>query len=74
MAHNKHYSAFINKYRNILLFDAVVWVLSKKNLTKIFLLKKAKREENQILVDLDFTWKVFVNAIFRWQKRWLAKF
>ena len=70
----KHYSAFINKYGNIRLFDTVVWVLSKKNSTNIFLLKNAKREENQILVDLDFTWKVFVNALFRWKKQLLAKF
>ena len=40
--HNKHGSAFIQKYGNLLLFNAVVWVLSKKNLTNLFLLNKCK--------------------------------
>ena len=41
----------------------------KLSKTRIFLLKNAKYKENQILVDQDLIWKVFVNALFRWQKQ-----
>ena len=46
--HNEYYSAYITIYGNVLFFDAVVWVLSKKKNTNIFMLKKCKtqREAN----------------------------
>ena len=47
---------------------------SRKTKSNIFLLKNAKYKENQILIDQNFTWKVVVNALFRWQKRCLANF
>ena len=44
--------------------NAVVWVLSKKKIPTFLCSKNAKRKEKLILVDLDFTWKVFENALF----------
>ena len=40
--HKQHHSAFINKYRNFLLFNTVAWVLFTKKITNHFLLKKCK--------------------------------